>query len=127
MSEIIGAATWLFTQLSGITGVDDRVYNEVAPAGTQYPYIVYSYQSGTDLQTANVTRIWSDTTWLVRVIEQSTSPISLQSITDEIDSRLDRATGGGIQYCIRVQPFFMQELIDGVSYTHLGGFYNIKI
>lgn len=108
-----------------------RVYNGVAPAGTNPPYVIMQLLSGgTDLMAVGAIRIWSDALWLIKVVVKGTSSGPIEPIVNRIDALLHAASGtvtnGVIWECVRERPFELPTVEDGVSYLQLGGEYRIK-
>lgn len=127
MSELITAAEWLYSRLNGIVGVTGGVHDGIAALGSAYPAIVFQSRNPIDRLTLNARRIWSDAEYLVRVIGQTTSLKSLETIADAIDTQLSLQSGSGVVACYRVEPFSLIEVIDDVQYSHLGGFYKLLV
>ena len=131
INELTRATQWLYTTLIGGL-VASRVYEGIAPAGTDGPYIVYSLQSpGNDVIVVGGARITATPLFLVKAVAKVKSWSTLAPIADQIDTRLHDAsgtvTGGVILSSMREQPFSLIEVTDGVQYQHLGGLYRIRV
>ena len=70
--------------IAGVTGV----YEHPAPQLSVYPLITVQQQSELDLEVINAHRVWAEFLFLVRVIGQTASTLSLKAIADEIQGRL---------------------------------------
>lgn len=130
--ELITVETWLRQRLaSNLVGVQNRVFVDAAPRGTQYPYVIYQLQTPEDVRTLNGTRIMTTGTWIVKAIMQTATYADLSSIAAAIDSQLHKAQyhtdvgSGAVLACVRERPFKMSEVNDGLLILHLGGFYRI--
>jgi hypothetical protein len=132
MIETYQAETWLYATLAASPALaGGRVYQGVAPQGAVFPYVVYQFQGGADLDTTSVARVWADLVYLVKAVTNASSFAAIQSVADAIDSRLHGARGttatAAIDACVREQPFQLTETDEGVNYRHLGGVYRLKV
>lgn len=132
--ELVTAARWIYERLTGsqdlMTLVNGRIFHEIAPLGTEYPMIVFQYQSGTDVLGTGAARIMVQSTWLVRAIGGS-SFVSLKPIADLIDASLHGKQGttqyGEVFGCFRESPFELIEPDGDKIFSHLGGLYRIFV
>lgn len=135
MSEPVAADTFVRARLTAAPALaSGRVYAAEAPQSTPVPYLVYQLQGAfDDLTDVGAVRVWATLLYLVKVVGQGTSFAALEPIVDEIDARLDGASGpaGSSAYvdaCTREQPFRMTETTpSGVSYRHAGGLYRLRV
>ncbi len=135
MAETVAAERWLYTVLSGdatLAGLVSGVFAYMAPSTASLPYVVYTMQSGRDLNGLGPTRWWSDTRYLVRgIAETTTFGGDLKTIADRIDAVLQAASGtvvdGTVVVCVREQPFSMVEVANERQYRHLGGVYRLIV
>lgn len=108
-----------------------RIYQGIAPQGTSFPYVVYQFQGGADLDTQRVARVWADLVYLVKAVTTGSSFAAIRAIADAIDARLHGASGAtadaAVDACVREQPFQLTEADGGVNYRHLGGVYRLKV
>jgi hypothetical protein len=131
-NEYTRAAAWLTATLSTppITGVSG-VYEHPAPQGAVFPLITFSQQSEIDLEVINANRVWADFIFVVRVIGQTASSLSLQAIADEIDKRLHRTNGVTVDSqvisSVRLSVFHQSEEFQGLEYRHSGGLYELLV
>ena len=139
--EITPAEKWLDTTLRANatlnTGVSGRMSGYNSPQGTGYPAVVWQLQApSTDVKAIGNIRIMVRPIYVVRVVGQTASMLSLSALADEIDESLEGASGtvdlgGGreaeILECTRVGPFALAEAVNGVQYRHLGGQYRIAV
>jgi hypothetical protein len=132
VNEFTRATTWLYATLttppiSGAAGV----FEHPAPEATASPWITFGQQAETDLAVIGERRVWADFLFLVRAISKGESSKALESIVDEIDSRLHRASGttsdGRVVASVREEVFSFAEEDHGVIYKHLGGLYRLLV
>jgi hypothetical protein len=134
MSETARARAWIYTRLAndptmqGLVG--QRVYHGVAPAGTQFPYVVFQLLSpGNDLLVVGGARVWAEPLYLVKAVVKGTSTGQIEPVADRIDALLHAQSGtvtnGVIWAATRERPHEQPELTDGVMYQNLGGEYRL--
>jgi hypothetical protein len=108
-----------------------RIYQGIAPQGSAFPYVVYQFQGGADLDTLRVVRVWADLVYLVKAVTNASGFAPVRAIANEVDARLHGASGaatdGYVDACVREQPFQLTEADGGVNYRHLGGVYRLKV
>lgn len=131
MNEQLTARKWLYSKLaSNAVGVSNRVYDTIAPRGATEPYVVFLNQSTRDVRGVGTANIMTNSLWVVKVVAETKTFDSLDTIADAIYTALNGSggvvTGGGtVVGCVREQPFEMTEDQDGAEYRHLGGIYRI--
>lgn len=135
---------WLYGVLTSpaISGVADAdgvtggaVFEDTAPQ--EYVtkddiWIVFELMApGSDVAEVGDQRIWTEYAILVRALARTRSTLALQAIADEIDTRLDRASGtvsgAAIVRSSRQEEHQDRWLEQGVEYRALGGLYNVII
>lgn len=113
--------------MAAVTGV----YSDIAPQGTKFPYVIFSFQGGHDVSTVNALRIWSSLLYQVKAVTDSPSFGSIAGIVRQIDILLHRAsgapTGGVVVSCDRQDPLRYVEFTNGEQYLHLGGLYRLQV
>lgn len=121
-AELVGDA--------GVTAlVSTRVYNQQAPGGATYPYIVFSHQTGGDTNTTPTDE--ADVIYLVKGV--SKSALEAQQIADAIRTALHKATltlddpwgalSGGCQHTNIVK---FTENVEQSQIHHAGGLYRVR-
>ncbi|SRR6266702_2131367 len=107
------------------------VFRAYAPPSTLAPYIIIALQSGTDIITMNAFRLFSNALYQVKVIGPSSETDTLVQAASEIDSLLGLTSGtvtnGHILYCYRESPLQVDELVNGVQWSNIGGTYRLAI
>lgn len=135
MSETARIRAWIYTTITGdptLAGlIGARAYHGVAPAGTQYPFVVFQMLSaGNDLLGLGGTRIWAAPLFVIKAVCKGTSTGPVEPVANRIDQVLHAAAGtitnGVIWECVRERPFDLPTVEDGVSYQQLGGEYRIR-
>jgi hypothetical protein len=107
-----------------------RLY-AVAPAliGSTFPLVAWHYQDGgTDLNTANLHRVYTTIVVTVKAITASGSYASASAIVDAFDAAIDRKSGTKVLQCVRVgsiPPY--AEVDSGVEYRHMGHQYELIV
>lgn len=142
MAEILLVEQWLQSVLVGDAvlvamlgkhpSTHQCVYAYVAPDKAAFPFVVYSYQSGSDVYGSGKARIMSQLTYQVKAVGQGAGYTPLAPIADRIDALLHGAAGAipglAVLSCIREAPVAYPELDDnGIQYRHLGGLYRLQV
>lgn len=109
--------------------VPSRAWRDKPPAGTAHPFVVWQFQTGTELRGAGPVRIWSDLIYAVKVVGQGANVAALKAAVDRIDALLDlgRATvgSGEIVACTLEGFVSYPETVNGLDYQHVGGRYRL--
>jgi hypothetical protein len=108
------------------------VWRGLAPTSvTTYPFCVYNFQAGSDLLTFNVTRIWSSQLFQVRCVGPASNTAGIMNAASRVDALLGRTSGtptGGIIYAAyRESPLLLEELVNGVLFSSIGGLYRLLV
>lgn len=132
--EMAIAFAWLTSTLSG-----DVPLQGYAPGGvsrtfaqpqTATPYVVMKYQSGTDYPVFGGANAYSDLYFEVMAVGPASNTQSLTNAAARIKTLLTVAqpvsvTGGSIRSSYRSQPLEDDSLVDGETWTSLGGVYRV--
>jgi hypothetical protein len=95
-------ATALYTLLKGtsaitsklgapVAGMDKAIYEDQAPSGAAFPYIIFSKVTGTKVRAMQAPEAFKRETWLVKAVDRSTS----SNLADEVASAIDAVLDGG--------------------------------
>lgn len=133
-STLKGDAT--FKALS--SGIENRIFDRPAPAGTAYPLVRLELRSpGEDLMVIGAQRIWSSPLILVYVATDKPSTGSIELLADRLDALLHRASGtlaatsgagaASIWTCIRERPFDLPDSSVSPAVSRLGGEYRVTV
>lgn len=134
---------WVIDRLKGapytasfeavVAGLGTRIYEDLAPEGTTYPFIVVQCQSPPrDIRGVGETRVMVDTLFLVKAVSQGTSYDPLTPIVKVIDTAMTSPQGGtvgadGLVFTsIREDQFSLTTVEAGTQFRHLGGEYRIQ-
>ena len=104
------------------------VYNQLAPSGTEPPYIVFQAMSKVEDYFAFTGRGGS-AIYMIKAIDRSPWPKNAGDIDTQIDSAMQDAslsiTGHALLQCRRESDIYLVEDLEGVVYQHVGGMYRI--
>ena len=129
--------SWLTSTLSG-----DATLAGYAPGGvsrtfaepkTPTPYVIMSYQQGTDQVVFGGGRAYSDLHFQVSVVGPVSDNIqALENAAARVDALLTVAqqtavTGGTILASFRTQPISTDTLVDGEVWNEVGGVYCLLV
>jgi hypothetical protein len=136
VSEIQEAKKWIRATLSAnadITGVvSTRIYADRAP-GPPFPYIVYNFMGGTDVQGLGINRQQTQPLFQVRVVTDGPPNNDARKVDKRLDDLLQAAThsasGDYIFAARREQPIDRVEVDAATNhvYHNLGGLYRLWI
>jgi hypothetical protein len=132
-------ATYIYQRLTAnatITGIvgsgaNARVYQDVAPQGATFPYIVYASLAPKDIRAVGAIRIASSDQWLVKAYDKTSAYNgNVQTLSDAIDDQLHGdsglsgvVSGGSVIHSYRIRPWRQAEVDNGVNYRSRGGIY----
>jgi len=127
---------WLYSTLSANitlnTAVSGRIYGDMAPQGTNYPLILFSFLGGADKVLTFKSR-FTNAIYLIRAVGKGSSYNSVESLADLVDILLSQIPDNGtvvrdirISSCTREQPHQRKDMENGVPVVYLGGFYRIR-
>jgi len=136
INEIPRVHKWLYTVLSADgtlnTAVGGRIFEGHVPQGESLPAVVFSLAMASDDQfsQSGQFRTWAKFNVTVKVIDETKSTLSLQTIADRFEAVLESARGGVtglyIDYCKRKRPFHMKDTsVANKVYIHLGGVFEL--
>lgn len=135
--EVIIGYQWLLSTLSNddalSTWATGGIWRNMAPPGTQPPYVIMAFQGGHDVITANAFRILNDLVFQVKAV----GPASMTDVLAAIAARIDEligsppaagtVPGGVVLSSNRESPLALDELVNGSHYSNLGGLYRLQI
>lgn len=133
--ELARIDEWLTETLLAASSVTDivgqRVYGELAPPSSAWPYVLFQHQASTDVMGHAQGRIMVDAIYVVRGVHRSTSFAGVvRTLADAIGDTLHTADGvvddGVVLACTRERPFRLVDLDDGgAQYRHAGAIFRI--
>ena len=130
--ELTRADQFIYDRLSTDTALQlliaDRVFSDIAPEGTIYPFVQFQVQSpGNDLYAVGAARIWTTPLYLIRGIGLGRSyGGALAQIAQRIDELLHDVQADPVIASVRERAFRLAEE-NPTSKRHLGGFYRIYV
>jgi hypothetical protein len=135
MNEISIALEWLYSRLTNdatLQGIPiGGVFRGVAPDKTATPYILLIHQGGHDVYQPGANRIMSDLVFQIVAIGPAANWNNIQTAATRIDFLLEAMSGtnadGNILACRRQQPLSSEEIVNGATWTRLGGLYRIWV
>lgn len=103
------------------------VFRGIAPDNTAAPYIIMALQGGHDVLGSGGARIMADLPIQVSAFAPAGLMNTLQAVADRLDALLDQASGttsdGRVLAIRRQQIINLDEPVNGVTWTRLGGIY----
>lgn len=134
-ADIASVDQWIYdtfhSDLQLNTAVSGRIYGNLAPQGSAFPMVIFSFLGGSDKIQTFRTR-FTNAIYLVRAITHSSSINGIRSIADRVDELLAVPEQGVfvndilISTVIREQPHERFDLENGVPTVYLGGFYRFR-
>ena len=137
MCEVLGLHRFAYSRLASdpelAALVGGRIYEGIAPPGTEYPLVLFNVQSATDLLGAGAARLWMNALVQVKAVGPGAAS-ELSPIADRLDALLHVAEPvvvslDGKSYQIhgshRERAIGYDEVVAGQVYWHLGGLYRV--
>lgn len=130
--ELDDVETYIYSKLSADTTlaslIAGRIFDGIADQGTEFPYVVYNFQSGHDVNEVYGRRVMTAATYLIKAIDNRPNTTRLIPIVKQIDALINGQSGsvgatGTILAAVRQSPVAMPEEDGGVQYRHRGGLY----
>lgn len=138
MNEEQALSTFLYTTLSGDTAVaalvGTRIFEDLAPQGTAFPFVVFSFHTGGDTNAlGSDVRTLTRPQYLIRAISKGPTYSDADAVAAAVDAALmgahGSATVNGVTYEVltvfREQAIRRCEYAESVRYNHAGGLYRI--
>lgn len=140
VTEIQQAKAWLYSVLHGnsyiASQVATRIYDSYVPeppANRVYPYVLFNFMGGTDVDGLGTNRLQSQPLFQVRVVNEGRPTAVTRRLDKEIDLALQNAvyqpSGDYYFSARREQPIDRSELdaASGKYYANIGGLYRLFI
>lgn len=135
-SEVARIESWISSTLRNDsalnTAVGGRIFSYLAPQGATYPFVVYSFHAGRDVQGLGTSRIITRPLYLIKVITKGSSTDNSRTAADRIDELIGKAVSqvkdGYVFSARRVESISFQEEGEtaDVQYRHVGGLFRIE-
>jgi len=118
----LAASGDLITALGGTA-----IYNQIAPIDTEYPYVVYGLNGGSE---DNETQVDSfNYTYFVRVVsDNALEAVQTAGTVRDVLHKCELALAGswGTYSVQHTAPISYMEMVDNVPIYHSGGLYRIR-
>lgn len=119
------------TNMLGVAapGYSKAIYHNQAPAGAQFPYVVFFKQAGNPTEAFGDPSALETYVWAVKAVDRNTSADVAEAISARISTLLNDATlsisGASLLYLRRQGDIDSPEVTDGVTYAHVGASYRL--
>jgi hypothetical protein len=140
VTELQQAKAWIYAALFANAdiqaAVDSRIYADyvpVPPTSRTYPYILFNFMGGTDVDALGTSRLFSEPLFQVRVVCEGRPTPAVRLVEKRIDDVLQVAVyqqSGDFYFSSRrEQPIDRPELDSATNkqYSNLGGLYRLWI
>jgi len=136
MSETYQAFTWIDATMRAdsllMAAATGGVWQEFANIGTVPPFALYARQGGSDVNTMNEVRLFVHILMRIQAIDPTANYATLATIANSIDALFKnvRSVGlgvGGVLACYRESELAYGNVINGASWSYLGGLYHIEL
>ena len=124
----------LYAKLTGASSVTSlvgtRIYHGVAPTGSDYPFVIFSKQTGTPRHAMGAVA-FDTQLWLVKVVARDSTSNTAEDAATAIDAVLNNSTltlsSGTTIGILRESDIDYLEDEDGQLFRHHGGLYRISV
>lgn len=122
------------TTLNGLlaapaTGYSKAIYHNQAPAGAQFPYVIFQKQSGVPTESFGDPDAMDTDVWLVKAVDRDTSADDAEAAAARIKALLNDAplsiSGYTLLYLRRQSDVEYPEVTDGQTYQHVGSLFRL--
>lgn len=133
MIEIAVANRFIYGRLAGDAQLTSLapggVHELVAEVGSEPPYVVYGFATGTPLEVIGGITVWLTASYTIRAVIRGNDSETLLPIAQRIRDLLHLTSGpatGGMVFVLReTQPVYYPEDDQGQTWLHAGGQYEI--
>lgn len=145
MATFVGAEQamvdmWVESRLEGqavaldaiALGLSTRIFQDFAPEGTPYPFIIWQCQDPPRaVRGVGTFAVMVDTLYVVKAVSQVDSYGPLAPIAKVIDTAMTSSTGSAVEdgfvlTSVRDRQFALVEREQGTQFRHFGGEYSIQ-
>lgn len=142
LHETAAGFEWLYSVLSADSTLAAKapggVWRALAPPTTVTPFVIMSFQAGTDVTTMNGFRQFVEGLYQVKAVGPAADVADVVSAAEQIDLLLGGPPGipaagttadnlAVVLACYRQSPLEIDEIINGELWTNLGGLYRLQI
>lgn len=111
------------------TGWAKSIFYQVAPEGTQFPYVLINRQSGVPTDAFGDPSAVENDVWLVKAVDRSDSADAAEAVAARVTTLLNDASlsisGATLLYLRRESDVDYSEVYEGVTYRHCGSLYRL--
>lgn len=111
------------------SGYSKAIYHQQAPAGADYPVVVFQKQAGNPTEAFGAPSAFENDVWLVKAVDESTSADDAEAIQARLNVLLNDASlsisGSTLAYLRRQSDVEYPEVADGVQYRHAGALFRL--
>lgn len=98
------AAAWITATLKADQALNalagGRFFMDVAPEGTEYPFVVMQQIDAVPVQNAFADRIMDGESWQIKAVTKSASWITAKQMAERIETVLHKARGSNVISCV---------------------------
>lgn len=137
MSEAAQALAWVTSTAQAdsalMAAATGGVWQGFAPLTTVAPYVLVSHQAATDVLTSAAVRLFTNIVLQIVAIGPSGNYAALITAADRIDALFKSQRditlpgSGGVLASYREQALALDEIVNGIQYSRLGGLYRILL
>lgn len=134
------AFAWIYSVASAdsqlVAAATGGIFKGMAGIGVITPFMSYGRQAGSDRLTLAAVRIWTDILAQIKMVGPAGSYATLVAGANRIDALFKDVRnaaipggGGSVLACYREQEVAYEDPqpVNGVQWSHLGGFYRIEL
>lgn len=111
------------------TGYTKSIYHQLAPAGADFPYLIFSKSSGVPTEAFGDPDAFDTDVWLVKAVDEARSADDAEAIADRVKALLNDATlsisGATLTYLRRQSDVEYSETDHGTESKHVGANYRL--
>jgi hypothetical protein len=111
------------------TGYSQNIYHNQAPDSASFPLVTFSKSSGVPTEAFHDPSALETDVWMIKAVDRNTTADTAESISDRLKVLLNDAalsiSGVTLLYLRRESDVEYSELVDGVTYLHVGSFYRL--
>lgn len=121
--NVLNADTWITSVLKNDAvlkaAVNDRIFQDHAPEGTDYPLINFEFVSAVPVENAGADRIMDDELWRIKIYTNEPTYKNIGAIADRIRFILHKASGTGVIGAFFTGELRFSEVRNGITYKSL--------
>jgi hypothetical protein len=127
--KMAGDTTLTAMLATGATGYSKAIYEDSAPEGAAFPFVVFSKSSGVPTEAFGDPSAFENDIWLVKAVDRNTSSDPAEAIQARIVALLNDSSlsisGATLCYLRRQSDVEYSEVTDGVKYKHRGALFRL--